>query len=176
MGATATILAVGSALTTGLSAYAQSKGQKAEGAHQARVYEQNALLNEAQASDAVSRGDKEAKAHNTAVKKLIGSQRAAFGAQGLDLESGSALDVQADTAGMGAIDELTIRNNAWREAWGYKVKAQDYRSAAEFAKMSASNKSRNTILTAGMNIFGDAASSYYLYKGKATTSTAKADQ
>lgn len=159
MGATAAIFAV-SGIMQGISAYSQSKAQKSEGAFQSSVFESNARMADAQAEDAIFRGDQDAARQRENVKKLIGAQRASEGAQGIEVNSGSALDVQADTAGQGAVDELTIKNNAWREAFGYRVQANDLRTQSQFTKLSAANKSRNTILTAGMNIASDAASAY----------------
>lgn len=172
MGATGAIVAI-SALMQGASAYSQSKAQKSEGAYQSQQLETNSRIANLQAEDAIFRGNQDATKHDQQIKKLIGAQRAALGAQGIDINSGSALDVQADTAGQGAIDTQTIRNNAFREAWGYRVQANDYSSQAEFAKLSAANKSKNTILTAGMNIVGDIGTGYYNSKTK-TIGTKKA--
>lgn len=175
MGAVAAIVAT-SAIMTGATAYSQSRAQKAEGAYQSQIYEANARLADLQAEDAISRGDAEAKKHNTQVKKLIGSQRAAFAAQGIDINSGSPLDVQADTAALGAEDEQTIKNNAWREAWGYKVQASDYRNSGAFSLLSSKNAAKNTVLTAGMNIAGDASNAYYYSKAGKTTTKKTTDE
>lgn len=170
MGATAAIIGA-SAIMTGATAYSQSRAQKAEGAYQSQMYEANSRIANIQAEDAIMRGDQEASKHKTQVKKLIGSQRASLAAQGVDINSGSALDVQADTAALGAEDEQTIKNNAWREAWGYKVQASDYLNSATFARLSSKNAAKNTILTAGMNIASDAGKGYYYSKSGTTTKT-----
>lgn len=167
MGAAAAIFAF-SAVMQGVSAYSQSKAQKSEGSYESSILESNARMADAQSEDAIFRGDQEAARQRENVKKLIGAQRAAMGAQGIEVNDGSALDVQADTAGQGAIDELTIKNNAWREAWGYRVQANDLRTQGQFAKLSSENKARNTILTAGANIISDGASAYTKAKSGAT--------
>lgn len=174
MGATGAIVAI-SALMTGASAYSQSKAQKSEGAYQAQQFETNSRIANLQADDAIFRGNQDAARHKQQVKKVIGAQRAAMGAQGIEINADSALDVQADTAGLGAIDEATIKNNAFREAWGYRVAGADYASQAEFARLSAANKSRNTILTAGMNIVGDIGTAYSKSKGKTVGSKKAAE-
>jgi hypothetical protein len=60
---------------------------------------------------------------------------------------------------MGELDALTIRNNAAREAWGYRVQATNYRQSASLTKMAAKNQAssiRNqgwtTLLTSGLQI------------------------
>lgn len=149
---------------TAATSYAQSKAQKSEGDYQKQIYESNARLADIQADDAIRRGEKDAKQHKKNVKRLIGSQRAALAAQGLDLEADDALAIQQESAEYGALDVLEIKNNAWREAWGYKVQANDFMGRARFADITAKNKARNTILTGGMSIASDAAYGAYLSK------------
>jgi len=163
MGATGALLAVSVGMQA-ISGMQQSKAQKQEGAFQSQQLQANSRIANLQADDAIFRGNQDALEHKKKVRQLIGSQRAAAGAQGIEINDGSALDVQADAAGYGEVDALTIRNNAFREAWGYRVQASDYQTQAEFAKLSAGNKSRNTILTAGMNIISTAGDTYYKSK------------
>jgi hypothetical protein len=101
---------------------------------QKQQFEFNARLSEYQAEDAVRKGETQTQEHGTRTKQLIGKQRASLAAQGIDIESGSALDVQEDTAVQSAVDIMTIRNNAWREAWGFKVQADDYKSKGRLAE------------------------------------------
>lgn len=157
------------AITTAGGAWAQSNAQSAQGEYEASGYEINARLSEAQAADARHRGKLDEKAHRKDVKRLIGSQRAAMAAQGIDLEDGSALDVVGDTAAQGELDALTIRNNAWREAWGYETQAIDSRSRGRFASMASKAAARDTLITGGMKAFGHGlqfGSEYYKGKGK----------
>ncbi len=118
-------------------------GLEREGEYQASLLEQNATVAEQQAADAIARGAEEEAYHRAGVRKLIGAQRAAIGASGVDIGSGSALDVQLESARLGAIDEITIRNNAAREAWGYKVEAVNYRSQAILGKYAAKNQAQS---------------------------------
>lgn len=135
------------------SGYSQAQAIEAEGDYQQSIYNINARFADVQAEDAIKRGDKEAIQLKKQAKKLIGSQRVALAAQGIDIESGSALEVQEDTAALAADDVMTIKNNAWKEAWGYRVQAFDFRNRGEFAKLSAKNKARNTLLTSGIQAF-----------------------
>ena len=59
--------------------------------------------------------------------------------------------MQTSTAAVGALDSLNIRNNAWRQSWGYQVEATNDTYAGQFAEMGADNSADNTMLTAGMN-------------------------
>jgi len=92
---------------------------------QAALETYNAQVAALQAQDATVRGAEDEARFRTGVKLLIGSQRAGIAAGNIDVGFGSALDVQADSAFLGELDALTIRTNAAREAWGYKVQGED---------------------------------------------------
>jgi hypothetical protein len=154
------------ALATLSSANASAKAQRAEGDFQASIYESNARIQALMAEDAIIRGDKEAVKAKQLAKRIIGSQRAAMGAQGIDLESGSALDIQEETASLGAEEALNIRNNAWREAWGYRAQGSEYLSRASFAKITGKNTSKNTLLTGGLSALKGLAYADYMNKNR----------
>jgi hypothetical protein len=152
MGVSAAILAGASTVATIGSTYSQYKGIKAQGDYEQGVYSRNEGMSKLMAEDAIFRGKKAEKSQRETIRQTIGSQRAALAAQNVDLESGSALDVQQDTAALGAEDVLAIRNNAWREAWGYRVQASEYAAGREYARISTNMASKNTILTGGLQI------------------------
>lgn len=147
------------------NAYAQSQALKAQGNFQKQAFETNSHLAELQAEDAIKRGDKEAGQIKAKARQMIGTQRAALAAQGIDVNSGSARDIQEDTAAMSELDALTIKNNAFREAWGYKVQALDFRARGQFAELSARTQSRSTLLTGGMQAIGYGLQSGYYARG-----------
>jgi hypothetical protein len=62
--------------------------------------------------------------------QLKGTQTARMAANGVALDSGSALDVLTSTDVMGEADANTIRDNAGKEAYGYKSQAANYRAQA----------------------------------------------
>jgi len=94
----------------------------------------NAQVADLQAKDAIDRGFEDESRFRSVVRGAIGAQRAGFAAANIDVGFGSAVDVQADAAMLGELDALTIRTNAAREAWGYKVTATDFRKRGEIAR------------------------------------------
>jgi hypothetical protein len=102
----------------------------------ARTYEWNAKLAELQADDAINRGEVEAERYQSQVDQFIGTQRAGFAGAGVDVNWGSPVDVVADTAYLGSLDKSMIRNNALREAWGYRTESVDSQMRAIIAKRS----------------------------------------
>lgn len=69
--------------------------------------------------------------------KLNSTQKVRQAASGVDIDSGSAVDVREGTAMMAALDMATIQNNAIREAWGLKQQAESQRFAASRLKSDA---------------------------------------
>jgi hypothetical protein len=162
MGANAVMLLTGAqALTTAVGQHQQAGAVLSQGRYHQRLAEWNANLAERQAADAVARGAKAEQRHRQGVKGLVGAQRAALAAQGIEINDGSALDVQADTVQLGELDALTLRNNAAREAWGYKAQASDERQRGIMAGLASRNEAAGlrtaafgTLLTGAANVYG----------------------
>jgi hypothetical protein len=55
--------------------------------------------------------------------QTVAAQRLAYANSGVDINSGTAAQVQSNTAGAAERDVMTLRANAAREAWGFKVQA-----------------------------------------------------
>lgn len=170
MGETAWLFAASSganAIGTAAQTYSQSQAIKAQGRFQKNQLEFNASVAELQAEDAITRGNKEALNKRKQSKQVIGSQRAALAAQGIEVNADTASQIQEDTAGLAAEDIITIKNNAWREAWGYRVQAQDLRTQAAMAKSAARFNQTQTILTGGLQFARDVSGGvkdYHSYK------------
>lgn len=148
MGITAAVsLAAAGGAMGGVAAGAAGKANQ-------RLAEFNAGIADMQADDAITRGNSAITRSRGKTKQLIGSQRARLAAQGVDINSGSAAEVQADASAIGEMDAMTIANNAAREAWGYKVKAADYTVRGQIARAEGTSKEIGTFLGAGSKIFG----------------------
>ena len=57
---------------------------------------------------------------------------------------------------------MTIENNAWREAWGYKVQAVSGQGQAAQTRLAANNVMDNTLLTGGLQAANYGAQAYYM--------------
>lgn len=119
------------------AAQAQEKAgaaAKAASESQGQLADYNAEIAELQASDALERGAEEESRYRQQVRGIIGQQRAGQAAANIDVSYGTAADVQADAAYLGELDALTVRTNARREAWGFKVQAEDLRYRGVIAR------------------------------------------
>lgn len=132
---------------------------RAQGNYEGDVLDLNATLADRNAADALDRGRLAENRQRGDVRGVLGAQRAAYAGSGVDLSSGSVADVQSDTARMGELDALTIRNNAAREAWGYQVEGAQLRSKAKFARQGGknaqagyTNQAVSTVLSTGASL------------------------
>lgn len=119
----------------GTAAKEAGQAQRAASEKQAQILDYNAHVADVQAQDAVDRGAQEESKFRQGVKALVGSQRAGFAGVGVDVGYGSAVDVQGDAAYLAEQDAAVIRQNAQREAWGYKVQGVELRKRAEVTRM-----------------------------------------
>jgi len=163
----------------GKQAKAQGYANKDAAESQAQLADYNASVADLQALDAEQRGEEEANRYRQGVRALFGEQRTGLAASGVDVGSGSALDVQADATFLGELDALTIRTNAAREAWGYKVQAVDLRARARitrkegvYAAAAGEDAARAGTIGAATTLLGASGSllesRYRSRKGKAT--------
>lgn len=109
------------------------------------------------AQQALLSGQRETQRARLATAGLKSRQRAAMAANGVDLGSGSALNVLTSTDLLGEIDANTIESNAIQAAWGYRTQASQARSQAKAISPFASAAST---LIGGA---GQVASSWYSF-------------
>lgn len=149
------------AIGTGVRAGAESQNASFQAAVQRRNASQDALL----AQDALARGDEKAQDETQRLGQFMATQRAAAGASGLRGNTGSAGDVEADTARIGQIDVNRIRQNAFREAWGLKVHSQEAETQAKLDEQSGEAASMSTILGGAASAYGGFAQQFpYIQK------------
>lgn len=102
--------------------------------YEARVADANAKMASSQAADAAERGKVEAQRVMGRNSQLLGRQRAAAAANGVEVDFGSAADIQQDTADIGRQEVATTYQNAAREGLGYDISAANFQSKATAAR------------------------------------------
>lgn len=95
----------------------------AAGENQKEMADYNAKVQENAAKDAEQRGAIAADEQRQKTRQMIARQNAGMSASGLDTSTGTPLDIQTQTAGMGELDALRIVNNAQRQAAGLQAQA-----------------------------------------------------
>lgn len=133
----------------------------------AKISDRNAALDRAAAQDALERGRIEEERQGRRTRALLGDQRAAAAANGVEVDFGSMGYLQDDTRMVGFEDAQTIRQNAMRESKGYEISAWNRKADASAkraqggAAMWASVfEAGGTLLNAGSQ-FGKAQAANY---------------
>jgi len=148
-----TAVTLGIAVLNMMGAEDKAESLRRQGEFSKATFDFNAALADIAAEDAEARGRETARRRARKTKQLIGSQRAALAVQGIDIESGSALELLLDTAEVGAEDLFTIKNNAAREAFGFRTRAQDLRNRGIMARFGAEGEASQTLLTGSLRSF-----------------------
>lgn len=155
-----TALMIGSTVMGGVSAVQQGNAAAASANYNAQVAEMNAKIADENARDALERGKLEEQQKRQEVAAIVGRQKAAMAANGVDLGFGSPLDTLVDTAMLGEIDALTIRSNAAREAYAYNVDGVNGRADAALSRANAKSAKKGGYLSAFGTVLGGGAEAY----------------
>ena len=163
-----------SIFTTIVGTALETSGQKKEAdaaertaAYQAGVLLANQIAATRAAEDARQRGEQAAARQRKGTRQLIGKQRSVLAANGVMVDSGSALDIVSETAGLGEEDALQMLFNAEREALDYERLGRQAGSDAGMAISSGSAIARATSLNSVGTLIGGAsrvADRWYQYR------------
>jgi hypothetical protein len=163
----ATAATVASGAIGAYGAIQSGQAQKKQARYQSAVERNNSQIATWQAQDATQRGQIEEQRQRLATARLRGSQRAAMASNGIEVGSGSPLDVLMDTAQLGELDALTIRSNAEREAYGFRSQSGNLMAQAGLTQMAGRSAQTGSYVSAGSTLLSTAATAgdrYATYK------------
>lgn len=133
--------------------YMGYSGKKLEGQYAKDRAEENAASLEKQAEGEINRGAEDARALKQKVRAIVGDQRVVMANQGIDMNSGSAKALRDQTEAFGALDALTIENNAYKKAYGLRTDAVNMRAEGERIQNSKNAEGFQTLVTGGLKAF-----------------------
>lgn len=161
-------LGVASAGMTAFGEYKAAKAEKAQLKAQKKAAEYDARAAEENARDSIFRGEMAAQAVRRAADQTGGAQRAAFAGAGVDVNYGTAADLQDETNFFGQVDALRERHNAANEAKG--LRQQGERAMQQASAYGKAAKNVNPLLNATTSLVGGLAPvAEKWYPRKATT-------
>ncbi len=143
-----TIALAATAISGGIGAvgaYQQGQAAKAMGRN-------NQIMAEYAAQDALRRGDAEAAAVQRRASQVQGAQRAALAAKGLDINAGTAGELQDQTDFFSQVDQSTARTNAARDAWSARVQGANARAQGDAAARQGNTAAFATLLGTGAQV------------------------
>ena len=144
---------------TAMSIAGQSQraaGEANQANYLSQVARNNQMAAQRNAALATQQGEVDAQKSQLKTASLEGSQRAALASQGGDVDSGSPLDIQADTARAGYTDAATLRSNAALKAYNYTLQANDAAGAASDASFQGANAMAALPYGVGSTLIGGA--------------------
>ncbi len=155
-----------------VSTVAQGYQAQQQGKFQQGVSRFNAREQENQATRTRNLGIEEENKQREATAQLVARQRAQIAASGVELGSGSALQLQEDAVTLGEVDALRIRSNFEDQAASLETQAGLTTSEGGFAKAAGDNKFAGSILTAAGGFVGGGgvSSSFFTPKSAAVIS------
>lgn len=176
MGAVLPFAAAGLSILGTIQGFMGQKAQAKAAANQAKynsaVAENNALIAQRNASLAAQEGNAALETQLMENRAKIGAIKAAQAASGVNINTGSAVDVRSSAAETGQLSALNIRSNAIRKAYGYQQDAADYKTQAGLYDTQAHNEKVAGNINARTTLLGglsDTAMNFSNYLDKRST-------
>ena len=140
------------------SSYSSSKAQKQGLRAESTIARENAALAEQQGRNEIDLGRGQIEQLQQQGAQFESTQKNIMADNGIDISTGSAIDILASTRQQVAADTNTLRANAALSAWGHRVNATNLTNQANMASASAKNISplRNAVMTLGKSAMGEA--------------------
>lgn len=148
---------VASIAGAGLGAIGSLQSGKASSAaadFNSKVAANNAQIAQQNATWTAEEGEANAAKSEQKTRAGVGAIKAAQAANGVDVNSGSALDVRSSAASLGELDAITIRSNAARTAYGQQTQAASDTAQSNLDKSQASNSETAGEIGAGSSLLG----------------------
>lgn len=137
-----------------VGALASSRASAASNRYNAAINDQNARVALENANIASEAGAEQAYITSQGTRAQVGSIKANQAASGVDVNSGSAVDVQVSARQLGKFDAMTVRSNATKEAFGYVNQADNYKAQAQLDRAEARADIASGWLNAGTTLLG----------------------
>lgn len=125
-----------SILGTGISAFGSLSNSKAF-SYQSQVARNNQIIAEQNAIFEEQKGVIDEQTQRLRTAQGVGQEIASAGASGLDVNSGSKVDVRRSLQAVGDLDALTIRDNATRRSAAYRAQGANFGAEASLKKSAA---------------------------------------
>lgn len=126
--------------------------------YRAQVAENNAKMYEAMATRAVQGGEVSSDIAGLRTREKVGAAKVAQGANNIDVNKGSAVEVRAGLAQAGRLDQQTVLSNAQLQGYGYRVRAAQERAQGGLDAQEAGSAQTAGLTNAAGSILGAASS------------------
>lgn len=153
-------LALG-AIGTGVQAYgamSSAEAASANAAYQSQVAANNAKIAKQNANWTMQAGEQQSTTEGMKTRSEVGAIKSAQAANGIDVNSGSAVDVRSSSSELGELNALTLKSNASRQAYGYETQSSDYTAQSQLDASQSSQALDAGMFSAAGSLLGGASS------------------
>lgn len=157
LAANATAISIGSSLLGGLSALQSSRAASASAGYNAKVAANNAAISTQNANFAGAEGQQNVAAEGAKTRAAIAATLANQGASGVDVNTGSSVDVRESEAKLGMLNSLNIRSDAARRAYGFQTEAASDMAQSRLLRSQQSSDKISGYINAASTVLGGAA-------------------
>ena len=162
-----TALSAVSAVTGAMGQMQSAKAQKQNLNFQAQVASANSQIQQQNAELASQTGTAIETQQQLKNRATMGGILAAQGANGLDVNSPSAINIRSGAETMGNLDVNTIKNEYARQAWGFGAQSSVLAQESAMEKSQAKQEMSAGYVNAGSSLLsgaGSAAKSYAMFE------------
>lgn len=154
MGFAVPLLAGASAITGALGAFEQGQSTASADKYNGQIALANSQIATRNAVQASEAGEIQAANSEMRTRANAGAIKTNQAASGVDVNKGSAVDVQQSEDQLGKLDALTIRSNAAKQAYGYETQSFSDTAQSELDKSAATNAATAGDIGAGSTLLG----------------------
>lgn len=155
-------IAIGASIAgAGVSAYGQYQqglANQRTAYYNAAVAHNNAIMEGQKAERAAAAGTEAASRESMKSGARLGAIKAEQAANNIDVNSGSAVDVQASQRMLGKLSADTVMNDALTQVYGYRVAEQSYETQAQLDMMEGDQAKTSGMIGAAGTLLGGASS------------------
>jgi hypothetical protein len=156
-------LGAAGAATSAIGTLTKGSADATNAKYQAQVAYNNQIIANQNAAYSAAAGEQRAATVSRTGAARLGSIKASQAASGIDVNSGSAADVQQSERQTGRLSSLTEENNALLQAYGYRAAATGYGAEAGLKTAEAAQAPTGAALAAGGGLLGNASALGYKF-------------
>lgn len=150
----ATVATIGASAVSALGAISQSRAASASAGYNAKVAQQNAQIATQNSQFAGAEGQRNVAAEGAKTRAAMAATVAGQGASGVDINSGSSVNVRESEAKLGSLNALNVRAEAARRSYGYQTQSASDKGQAQLYRKEQSSDKIGGYLDAGATVLG----------------------
>lgn len=150
------MLAVAATAVSAIGAVEGGVASKNAADYQSAVASNNSTIAQQNATYAMESGEAQAANQSRKGAAQVGKMKTSIAANGVDVNSGSAVDVVAGQRETNQLDTETVLNNSELQAYGYRTQATNFQAQSQLDTMQGEQAEEAGYLKAGGDILSGA--------------------